>query len=76
MKKLKLILGCLFVAATLFSVTACNQSLTSFLGGDDSDDEADSEQIVGDYITGTASNAKVNEFNDAGNKRNLIPNSD
>ncbi len=73
MKKLKLVLGCLFVAATLFSVAACNLSLNSFLGGDESDDEADTETIVGDYITGTASNAKVNEYNDGGNKRNLIP---
>lgn len=74
MKKLKLILGCLFVAATLFSAVACKQSLNSFLGGDDSDDQADSDTIpVGNYITGTASNAKVDESNVSGNKRNLIP---
>lgn len=75
MKKLKLVLGCLFVAATLFSVAACTPSVNSFLGGDDSDDQADSETLpVDDYIKGTASNAKVDQQNTSGgNYRTIVP---
>ena len=63
MKMVKKILFGLVVITTLLTLTGCPKDLNDFLNGDD-DDQVDTDQMVGDVITGTAGNAKIEKAND------------
>ncbi len=63
MKMVKKILFGLVVITTLLTLTGCPKDLNDFLNNDD-DDQVDTDQMVGDVITGTAGNAKIEKAND------------
>ena len=79
MKKVKILLSAALIGAALFSFAACKQESTNtFLAPviptDVDDDEADTDAIVDDYISGTANNATVDKTNDGtGNFRTIVP---
>ena len=76
MKKLKILFGCLLIASAFFTVVSCAQDTANdFLAANEDDDAADTETLpVDNYITGTASNAKVDSTNDnGGNCRTIVP---
>ena len=63
MKMVKKILFGLVVITTLLTLTGCPKDLNDFLNNDD-DDQVDTDQMVGEVITGTAGNAKIDRANE------------
>lgn len=64
MKMVKKILFGLVVITTLLTLTGCPKDLGDFLNNNDDDDQVDTDQMVGDVITGTAGNAKIDKANE------------